>query len=143
MHCKVYAPQDGFVVYAPTGPGGASEIRPGFLARPQQTLLLFPDLRKMQVRIALDEALFDQIKVGLPAVIKVAAFPGRTYRGRVHAVAVVPHRQTGPESDRTTFDTVVTLDEDVKDLLPGMTAVAEFRLPPVNPGQQTQESPTR
>ena len=82
MKCKIYAPQDGMVAYAVAKSSWyREEIRAGAAARPQQTLLTLPNLKKMMVTTAVHESVLDQVKIGLPVAITVDAFADRVYGG--------------------------------------------------------------
>jgi RND family efflux transporter MFP subunit len=127
--CKIYAPQDGMVAYA-TGNNRfrREEIRPGAEMRPRQTILTLPNLEKMQVKTAVHESVLDQIRRGLAATIRVDAFPEVRYRGTVASIAVLPDQGGWMSSDTKVYETVVTIDETVRQLKPGMTAVVEIHV---------------
>ena len=72
------------------------------------------------------ESVLDQVKPGLPAVIRVDAFADRTYKGTVKSVAVLPDQGGWLASDTKVYKTIVTIDEEVTQLKPGMTAVVEI-----------------
>ncbi len=125
--CKIYAPQDGMVAYA-TGDGrrGGTTIEEGAFVRQRQNILTLPSLNKMQVQTAVHESVLDQVRVGLPVTIRVDAFPDRSYKGTVKSVAVLPDQGGWLASDTKVYKTVVTIDEEVQQLKPGMTAVVEI-----------------
>lgn len=127
--CKIYAPQDGMVAYAVSRSRYYSaEIREGAPIRPQQKILELPNLAKMQVKTAVHESVLDQIKPGLKATIRVEPFPDRVYQGTVESVGVLPAQGGYFGSDTKVYETVVTLDDEVEQLKPGMTAVAEIHV---------------
>lgn len=127
--CKIYAPQDGMVAYAVSRSRYYSvEIREGAPVRPMQKILELPNLSKMQVKTAVHESVLDQIKPGLKATIRVEPFPDRVYQGTVESVGVLPAQGGYFGSDTKVYETVVTLDDEVKQLKPGMTAVAEIHV---------------
>jgi RND family efflux transporter MFP subunit len=129
VKCKIYAPQDGMVAYATGGNRfRREEIRAGAEMRPRQTILTLPNLEKMQVKTAVHESVLDQIKRGLTATIRVDAFPEMRYRGSVASVAVLPDQGGWMSSDTKVYETVVTIDESVRQLKPGMTAVVEIHV---------------
>jgi hypothetical protein len=80
----------------------------------------------MQVSTAVHESVLDQVHAGLKAIIRVDAFPERSYAGTVKSVAVLPDQGGWFSSDTKVYQTVVTIDEKVKQLKPGMTAVVEI-----------------
>ncbi|HID22947.1 MAG TPA: efflux RND transporter periplasmic adaptor subunit, partial [Planctomycetaceae bacterium] len=127
--CKIYAPHDGMVVYATRGRWGQTvDIQEGAFVRERQKILELPDLSRMQVKTTVHESVLDQVKVGLPAMIKVDAFPDRVYEGTVKSVAVLPNPGGWLSSDIKVYETIVTIDEEVEELKPGMTAVVEIHI---------------
>ena len=127
--CKIYAPQDGMVAYATeAGPleTAAAAIDEGAFVRERQEILSIPNLSRMQVNTAVHESVLDQVKPGLTAVIRVDAFADRTYKGTVKTVAVLPDQGGWLASDTKVYKTIVTIDEEVTQLKPGMTAVVEI-----------------
>ncbi len=126
--CKIYAPQDGMVAYA-TEEGRwnrGAVIEEGAFVRERQEILSIPNLSRMQVNTAVHESVLDQVKPGLRAVIRVDAFTERTYNGTVKSVAVLPDQGGWLASDTKVYKTIVTIDEEVTQLKPGMTAVVEI-----------------
>lgn len=125
--CKIYAPQDGMVAYySGGGRYRREEIREGATVRPRQPILTLPNLEKMQVKTAVHESVLDQISSGLKATVRVDAFPDSKYPATVATVAVLPDQGGWMSSDTKVYETVVTIDQDVKQLKPGMTAVVEI-----------------
>jgi RND family efflux transporter MFP subunit len=125
--CKIFAPQDGMVAYAVSRSRySQEEIREGATVRPRQQILSLPNLSIMQVKTSVHESVLDQIEEGLKAVIRVDAFPDRVYQGTVKSVAVLPDQGGWFSPDTKVYETIVTIDEEVKQLKPGMTAVVEI-----------------
>jgi HlyD family secretion protein len=91
-------------------------------------LLSLPNLNQMQVKTAVHESVVDQIERGLSASVRLDAFADRVYRGSVRSVAVLPDPGGYLSSDTKVYETVVTIDEDVEQLKPGMTAVVEIHV---------------
>jgi len=126
--CKIYAPQDGMVAYA-TDSGRYSRGAPidvGALVRERQHILSLPNLNKMQVKTSVHESVQNEIRGGLDATIRLDAFPDRTYAGKVTSIAVLPEQTW--MNDTKMYETVVTIEQDVRDLKPGMTAVVEIHV---------------
>ncbi len=127
--CKIYAPQDGMVAYAVSSSRYSREdIREGVAVRQRQRLLTLPVLTQMQVRTAVHESVLDQIRPGLRTTVRVDAFADRVYRGSVKSVAVLPDPGGYFSSDTKVYETLVTIDEEVQQLKPGMTAVVEIHV---------------
>jgi RND family efflux transporter MFP subunit len=121
--CKIYAPQDGLVAYPNIR---TSEVREGVPVIFRQKLLSIPTLDSMQVETRIHESALDQVKPGLPVRITVESFPGLVHQGRVKSVAVLPEQNSWSGNDTKVYQTVITIDEKVTGLKPGMTAVAEI-----------------
>ncbi len=132
-NCKIYSPQDGMVAYAPPSSSRDAEISEGTAVRLRQHIFSIPNLRKMQVETSIHESALDRIQPGLKVNVTVDAFADRSYSGSVKSVAVLPERSY--YSDAQKYKTIITIDEDVYQLKPGMTAVSEVKidfLPGVN-----------
>jgi HlyD family secretion protein len=123
--CKVYAPRDGIVVYASPKTHGES-IREGVAIRPRQQILSLPNLNRMQLRAAIRESLINQVKVGMPVLVRVVAFPDRTYRGTVQNVAALSDYYKRTRAKENAYQTIVTIDDEVEELMPGMTAIIQI-----------------
>jgi RND family efflux transporter MFP subunit len=126
--CKIFAPQDGMVAYTPPNIRyRIEEMREGTPVRPRQSILSLPNLTTMQVKTAVHESVVDQIETGMKATVHVDAFPDRVYSGSVRSVAVLPD-QGSYFQDTKTYETIVTIDQEVEQLKPGMTAVVEIHV---------------
>ncbi len=126
--CRIHAPQDGLVVHcvpeqARLG-GGAQQaiIAQGEPVREGQKLMQIPDLRHMRVATRVHEALVARVRPGLPALVRVDAFPDRLLHGRVESVAAVASQPDWLAADVKVYATQVTIDEAVPGLKPGMSA---------------------
>ncbi len=129
INCKIYAPHDGMVVYKRERRGG-TEIEEGAIVRERQDILTLPDLSKMKVSTQVHEAVLDQVRPGLPAAVRIDAFPERSYRGVVDKVGVVPSSTGGwfSSGSAKTYETIVRIVDDVEQLKPGMTAVVNMHV---------------
>jgi RND family efflux transporter MFP subunit len=125
-NCKIYAPQDGMVAYAPPSSSRDPEMGEGMPVRLRQHIFSIPNLRSMQVETKVHESSLDRIQPGLEVDVTVDAFPDRTYRGTVKSVAVLP--ESSYYSDTKTYRTIVSIDEEVYQLKPGMTAICEVNV---------------
>jgi len=127
-NCEILAPTDGMVAYATGASRWNQEVRQGAPVTPRQHIISLPNLKKMQVKTAVHESVLDEVKAGLPATIRVDAFPERSYRGSILSVAVLPDQGGWMSSDTKVYKTTVTVDEEVQQLKPGMTAVVEIHV---------------
>ncbi len=121
--CKIYAPQSGLVAYPSNK---SSEVREGVPVIFRQKLLSIPNLDSMQVETRIHESALDQVRSGLSVRVSVDAFPNHQYRGTVKSVAVLPEQNSWSGNDTKVYQTIVTIDEKVEGLKPGMTAVSEI-----------------
>jgi HlyD family secretion protein len=123
---KIYSPTEGMVAYADRTPWGWA-IAEGTQVGERMKILGIPDLASMQVRAEIHESVLHQVHVGHRATIRVDAFPERAYQGVVQLVAGMPSPQQGSRSsDVKLYDVVVTIDEEVEGLKPGMSAVVDI-----------------
>lgn len=130
--CRMLAPQSGTIVYAnESGRWGRNEqvIEEGTTVRERQAIINIPDLTQMKVDARIHESRIGLIKTGLPAIIRVDAFPGEVFRGIVESVASVPSSTNWMNRDLKEYETVVRIIEDaerVSRLRPGLTAEVEI-----------------
>ena len=125
--CNIVAPQEGMVVYASSnGTSGHGAIGDGAVIRERQHILSLPNLAKMQVKTAVHESVVGQVIVGLAATVRLDACPDRTYRGTVRSVATLPDRCDSSSTESKKYETIVTIDEKVTRLKPGMAAVVHI-----------------
>jgi HlyD family secretion protein len=88
------------------------------------TLLKMADLRQVQVRALVDETDIGKLQPGQAAEVKVEAFPGRTFRGRIEKI----EPQSVVEQNVTMFPVLVSLQNDDEALKPGMNAEVEVAI---------------
>ena len=126
--CEIRAPQDGMVAYSDSEHHWYAKVQQGAPMRPRQHILSLPYLKKMQVKTAVHESVLDEVSEGLPATVRIDAFPNRSYKGSVKSVAVLPDQGGRMGSDTKVYETIVTIDEEVEQLKPGMSAVVEIHV---------------
>ncbi len=104
----VYAPMDGVVL--------ARHVELGEVVGLQQNLLRVGDIGHLWIESRVDEADIGRVRTGMPAAVRLYAFPGKTFRGKVARIL--------PEADRErkSFEVDIDLSEEVAGLRPGMTA---------------------
>src|SRR5690606_37136252 len=88
-NAKILAPTDGLVVYAEGDGRGRDMIQEGVQVRERQTILILPDVTRMQAEMKIQEADIDKVRRGQRASIQVDAFPDRVLTGRVSRVSPV------------------------------------------------------
>lgn len=82
------------------------------------TLMIMAALDRMQVRTLVDETDVGQINPGMDATVRVEAFPGRVFQGKVEKI----EPQAVVQQNVTNFPVIVTLDNREGLLKPGMNA---------------------
>jgi multidrug efflux pump subunit AcrA (membrane-fusion protein) len=135
--CNVVAPQDGLVVYyvpeQVRGGGGSQQsiVAQGEPVREGQKMLQIPDLSHMMVNVRVHEAMVSTLhneedptdkSTWQPAQIRVDAFPARILRGHIKTVDTVAAQQDWFASDVKVYKTMVSIDESMEGLKPGMSA---------------------
>jgi RND family efflux transporter MFP subunit len=127
--CKLYAPGDGLVVYAnETNRFGSNQpqIEEGASVRERQKIFSLPDISKMRVNTKVHESMVDRVRPGLKARIRVDAFPQQVLDGTVESVQPLPDPTSFFASDVKVYTTLVTIDNPLPGLRPGMTAQVEI-----------------
>ncbi len=130
--CKLYAPQDGQVVYANTRDGRQSDqvlIDIGATVKERQPIINLPDLDAMKVNARIHESRISLVRPGLTATVKVDAAPTETYHGEVDNVSSVPSSLNSFNRDLKEYEAIVRLTDDIEKvnrLRPGLTATVEI-----------------
>jgi multidrug resistance efflux pump len=135
--CLLLAPQDGLVVYylsdqARSGGGSQQAIvAQGEPVREGQKLMQIPDLSQMVVNVRVHEAMVSNLHnekdpkdktTWQLAQIRIDAVPNRILHGHVRTVDTVAGQQDWFAADVKLYKTVVSIDEPVEGLKPGMSA---------------------
>ena len=135
--CIMLAPQDGLVVYyvsdqARSGGGSQQSIvAQGEPVREGQKILQIPDLSQMRVNVRIHEAMVSNLRsekapndksTWQVAEIRIDAIPDRIFHGHVKTVDTIASQQDWFASDVKLYKTVVSIDEAVEGLKPGMSA---------------------
>jgi multidrug efflux pump subunit AcrA (membrane-fusion protein) len=135
--CVVLAPQDGLVVYyvsEQARSGGGSQqslVAQGEPVREGQKMMQIPDLSQMVVNVRIHEAMVSNLRneknrtdksTWQLAQIRIDAIPNRTFHGHIKTVDTVASQQDWFASDVKLYKTVVSIDEPVEGLKPGMSA---------------------
>lgn len=114
----IYAPIDGIVLTRSVDPGQtvASSLQAPVL------FVIAADLRKMELKAAVDEADIGGVEAGQKARFTVDAFPGRTFNADIRDIAYASVTTDGV----VTYDARLEVDNAEMLLRPGMTATVEI-----------------
>jgi len=129
---KIYAPQDGMVVYATSsGRRGPFERREpldiGVEVTERQDLIRLPTAASMKAGVDIHESSLQKVRVGLPAVITVDALPGKKFLGRLNSIAPLPDaRRMWMNPDLKIYPTDIYLEDNDSELRTGMSCKAEI-----------------
>jgi HlyD family secretion protein len=129
---KIYAPQDGMVVYATTsgGRGHFDRREPmdiGVEVTERQDLINLPTAASMIAQVDIHETSLEKVRVGFPAVITVDALPGKKFLGRVSSIAPLPDAQSmWMNPDLKIYPMDIYLEDNDSALRTGMSCKAEI-----------------
>ncbi len=126
---KLYAPQDGLLVYA-TSPhrySTESVIEEGAVIRQRQAIVKIPDTSEMKVEIKIHESHVNQVKPGQKAFIVLDSLPDNRYVGEVSKIAVLPDAQSRyTNANLKVYAAEIVIQDDLPDVKPGVSARAEI-----------------
>lgn len=109
-----------------TGVVLSRDVEPGqIVASSLQAPVLFTiaeDLRKMELRVDIDEADIGQVSVGDTATFTVEAYQNRAFPAEISELGFMPQTVDGV----VTYEAVLTIDNSQLLLRPGMTATADI-----------------
>ena len=126
---KIYAPQDGLVVYQVSENRFSSEslIEGGAVVRNRQELIKLPDLSRMKVTVKIHESHVNMIRPGLPAFVVLDSAPDVRYAGVVEKVAPLPDTQARwGNPNLKVYNTDIYITDPLNDAKPGVSAKAEI-----------------
>ncbi len=128
-YCKIYAAADGILVYSndrnPRFPNRV-QIEEGVTVRERQQIFRIVDLKQpLRVNAKIAELWIDQLAQGMPARVRVDAFPDTQFSGKVTQVSPLPDPTTFFNDNRKVYTTHVLLKDGIPALRPGMNAQVE------------------
>lgn len=128
---KIYAPQDGLVVYSSGGGGdrdrrfsSESMIEEGAVVRNRQELIKLPDTSQMKLTIRVHESHINQVRAGQQAFVVLDSMPDQRFRGLVNRVAPLPDGSSRWGNSKL-YVTEVLITDKLPDVKPGVSARAE------------------
>jgi HlyD family secretion protein len=124
--CVIKAPAVGQVVYwSSTERWSRVKIEQGAEVSEGYKIITIPDASEMKVEIKVHETWIDKIEPNQPAKITVAAFPEKTFTGRVLKKAPLADQTDFLNPDLKVYLTDVSIEGANEDLKTGMTADVE------------------
>jgi HlyD family secretion protein len=126
---KIYAPQDGLVVYQVSENRFSSEslIEGGATVRNRQELIKLPDLSRMKVTVKVHESHVNMVRPGLPAFVILDSSPDQRFAGTVEKVAPLPDTQSRfGNPNLKVYNTEIYLTDTLPNVKPGVSAKAEI-----------------
>jgi HlyD family secretion protein len=127
--CRVYAPQDGLVVYASGENRWSSEslIEEGATVRNRQEIIKLPDTSRMKVTVKVHESHVNMIRPGLPAFVTLDSMPDERFAGIVEKVGLLPDTQSRwGNPNLKVYNTDIHITDKLPDVKPGVSAKAEI-----------------
>tara|TARA_R110002096_G_scaffold88884_6_gene202817 strand:- start:4022 stop:5845 length:1824 start_codon:yes stop_codon:yes gene_type:complete len=130
--CVIVATKPGLVVYGASerdrySYGGEEQVEEGASVRFKQTIITIPDMRKMGVKVSIQESHIKKIKVGQKVRITADAESDKVLTGEVKQVAVLPDsRRSYLSPNQKVYPTEIHIDETKDWLKPGMSAKVEI-----------------
>ncbi len=125
VNCVIKAETDGMVIFPSMSAWkDTPDIEEGATVREQQTLLMIPDVSKMQVKVGIHESKVDRLAVGMPAKIQLQEL---TLQGEVSEIAEVTRPAGWWTGNLVKYDTIIKLTPH-PGLKPGMSAIVEIVL---------------
>jgi HlyD family secretion protein len=124
--CVIRAPAVGQVVYwSSTERWSRVKIEQGAEVSEGYKIITIPDASEMKVEIKVHETWIDKIEPNQPANITVAAFPEKTFTGKVLKKAPLADQTDFLNPDLKVYLTDVSIEGANEDLKTGMTADVE------------------
>ncbi len=127
---ELRAPRNGLVVYARAQSGQSSEnIQLGMVPFDGQPLIYLPNLTTMVVETEVNEFDLGKVSLGAPAEIRLEAYPGAVFQGKVHKIgplARLKQGAAGTGSGIKVFDVTIEIAEKDPRLKPGLTATVDI-----------------
>ncbi|MFP4352842.1 MAG: efflux RND transporter periplasmic adaptor subunit [Puniceicoccaceae bacterium] len=126
-NCRIKAPTNGMVVYAPQGNRwNAETLEEGMSVRERQELIYLPTAKEMSARIDVHESMLNKLEIGQRATLTVDALPGEEFTGSVAEIGVMPEDGGWRNPDLKQYRTIIDIDQISSELRSGMTCKAEI-----------------
>jgi len=124
-NCVIHAETSGMVIFPSMAAWkDTPDITEGAVVREQQTLLIIPDVNKMQVKVGIHESKIERLKVGMPAKVQLQDL---VLDGEVSDIAEVTRPAGWWTGNLVKYDTKIAITPHAG-LKPGMSAVVDVVL---------------
>lgn len=126
---KIYAPQDGMVIYASStgGSRGNYLIEEGATIRQKQDIIILPDVSQMMLEVRIHESHVSQVKPGQRAYVTIDSLPDKRFKGSVRKVAILPDSNSRYYNPNLkVYPTEILIEDQLPDLKPGVSGRAEI-----------------
>lgn len=119
---KVYAPQDGLVVYHKAANWRQEPVEEGSTVRERQEMIILPDVSQMKVVVNIYENQVSLVKRGMRAFVKLDALPDQRFRGEVISIASMPEAARDGNPNYRVYKAEVLVLDPLPEIKPGITA---------------------
>lgn len=129
---KIYAPTNGIVLYTSTVLISRRQwwIKPlavGSTAVERQDLIYIPIESGMVVEVMIPEGSLNKIEIGMPAHVKIDAFPERVFEGHLVKIGILPDGQSSQlNPDLKLYKCEIECDFQDTVIRPGMSCDVEL-----------------
>jgi HlyD family secretion protein len=120
----VRSPMDGIVTAKRVEEGEVAVV--GVLNQPGTVLLTVSDMSVVEAELEVDETSIPAVKVGQETLVRIDAYPNRTFNGVVTEVGNSPILKTGTATDAIKFRVKVQLKDPPPDIKPGLSVQADI-----------------
>ena len=119
----VRSPIDGIVTARRVEEGEVAVV--GVLNQPGTVLLTISDMSVVEAEVEVDETSIPSVEVAQESIVRIDAYPNRTFNGVVTEVGNSPILRTGTATEAIKFRVKVQLKNPPPDIKPGLSAQAE------------------
>ena len=124
-NCVIKADRDGLIIYPSTaGWKETPDVTEGASVRKDQTLLLMPDLAKMQLTVGIHQSVVERVKAGHPVSVTM---PTQQIESTIDSIAPVANPGGWWNGHVVKYDAVIKFPK-TEGLKPGMSAEVEVEL---------------
>lgn len=120
----VRAPMDGIVTAKRVEEGEVAVV--GVLNQAGTVLLTISDMSVVETEMEVDETSIPSVKVEQEALIRIDAYPNRTFGGVVTEVGGSPIIKTGSQTEAIKFKVKVQIKDPPPDIKPGLSVQADI-----------------